>query len=110
MFLVIYNYYFVSRHDLKINHACKKACAVVYLGFRGQISTSASELSKLVRKSFSKGEMLLSVLKFKLWKIRFLLLNVLCNTMFMKCSAYFNHLDHIKINTINRMCSQLFWE
>lgn len=50
MFLVTYNYYFVSRHDLKVNYACRKACAVVYIGFRGQISTSASELSKLVRK------------------------------------------------------------
>lgn len=71
MFLLTYNYYFVSRHDLKINHAYKKACALVCLGFRGQISTSASELSKLVRKSFSKEELLLSVLKFKLRKIRF---------------------------------------
>jgi len=66
MFLVTYNYYFVSRHDLKINHACKKASAFVYLGFRGQISTSASKLSKFVRRSFSTEESLLSVLKFRL--------------------------------------------
>lgn len=79
-------------------HAKKKekACAVVYLGFRGQISTSASKLSKLVRKSFHREELLLLMLTWKLWKIS-LLLHVLCNTAYIKCSGNFTDLDYIKI-------------
>lgn len=46
-----------------------KACPVVYLGFRGQISASASKLSKLVKKSFHKEELLLLMLTWKLWKV-----------------------------------------